>query len=142
MAQATPIFSPPNNDRRRALISLTPLIDVVFILLVFFMLASSFLDWRAVELSTAEAASTASAEDTNSLVLTVTENGLALVGEPMQLAGAEREIRARLRAGTAGTVVRVEIGEGVSLQRVIRVAEMVQRAGGEVALAPAAGAAL
>ncbi|OOC09384.1 ExbD/TolR family protein, partial [Thioalkalivibrio halophilus] len=36
--------------RRRNLISLTPLIDVVFILLVFFMLASSFLDWRAVEL--------------------------------------------------------------------------------------------
>ncbi|WP_085902039.1 ExbD/TolR family protein [Kiloniella majae] len=27
-------------------ISLTPLIDVVFILLIFFMLASSFLDWR------------------------------------------------------------------------------------------------
>ena len=30
-------------------ISLTPLIDVVFILLIFFMLASSFLDWRAVD---------------------------------------------------------------------------------------------
>ncbi|MGF1624662.1 MAG: ExbD/TolR family protein [Alphaproteobacteria bacterium] len=44
----------PQPNRRRAggpaksLISLTPLIDVVFILLVFFMLASSFLDWRVV----------------------------------------------------------------------------------------------
>jgi len=27
-------------------VPLTPLVDVVFILLVFFMLASSFLDWR------------------------------------------------------------------------------------------------
>ena len=35
---------------RRRLISLTPLIDVVFILLIFFMLASSFLDWRAIGL--------------------------------------------------------------------------------------------
>ena len=33
------------------LISLTPLIDVVFILLVFFMLASSFLDWRSIDLT-------------------------------------------------------------------------------------------
>ena len=37
--------------RRPTLIRLTPLIDVVFILLVFFMLASSFLDWRAFEVA-------------------------------------------------------------------------------------------
>ncbi len=36
---------------RRPLISLTPLIDVVFILLVFFMLASSFLQWRVIDVS-------------------------------------------------------------------------------------------
>lgn len=35
---------------RRALASLTPLIDVVFILLVFFMLASRFSDRRMIEL--------------------------------------------------------------------------------------------
>ena len=37
--------------RRRSLISLTPLIDVVFILLIFFMLASSFSTEEAIELS-------------------------------------------------------------------------------------------
>lgn len=36
---------------RPASIRLAPLIDVVFILLVFFMLASSFLDWRAFDLN-------------------------------------------------------------------------------------------
>lgn len=36
---------------RPASIRLTPLIDVVFILLVFFMLASSFLDWRSFDLA-------------------------------------------------------------------------------------------
>src|SRR3546814_12993071 len=35
--------------RRRVRISLTPLIDVVFILLIFFMLATSFVDDRAIE---------------------------------------------------------------------------------------------
>lgn len=38
--------------RRRHTISLTPLIDVVFILLVFFMLATSFTDWRPITLAT------------------------------------------------------------------------------------------
>ncbi len=36
--------------RRRA-ISLTPLIDVVFILLLFFMLSSSFTQWRQLDLA-------------------------------------------------------------------------------------------
>lgn len=35
--------------RRKQLISLTPLIDVVFILLLFFMLTSSFVAWRTVD---------------------------------------------------------------------------------------------
>ncbi|HAD24347.1 MAG TPA: biopolymer transporter ExbD [Alphaproteobacteria bacterium] len=39
------------NRARRPLISLTPLIDVVFILLVFFMLASSFLQWRVIDIN-------------------------------------------------------------------------------------------
>ncbi len=38
-----PLWPIAEPRRRRSLISLTPLIDVVFILLVFFMLASSFL---------------------------------------------------------------------------------------------------
>ena len=42
----------PNRQRRsRALISLTPLIDVVFILLIFLMLVSSFIDRKAFEIS-------------------------------------------------------------------------------------------
>lgn len=41
-----------SRPQRKTVISLTPLIDVVFILLVFFMLASSFLDWRSIQLST------------------------------------------------------------------------------------------
>jgi len=44
--------------RRRHSISLTPLIDVVFILLVFFMLATSFTDWRPIGLATGTSAAT------------------------------------------------------------------------------------
>ncbi|NNC22589.1 biopolymer transporter ExbD [Salinisphaera sp. USBA-960] len=43
--------------RRRHAISLTPLIDVVFILLVFFMLATSFAHWRTVSVATGHTSS-------------------------------------------------------------------------------------
>ena len=40
-----------SNQKRRQAISLTPLIDVVFILLLFFMLSSSFIPWRQINVS-------------------------------------------------------------------------------------------
>lgn len=39
-------------DRRKMVISLTPLIDIVFILVIFFMLASSFTRTHAVDMAT------------------------------------------------------------------------------------------
>jgi len=63
-----------NRPRRRATISLTPLIDVVFILLIFFMLASSFLDWRAIELR-APATAGASGSETGAMLLRIGADG-------------------------------------------------------------------
>ena len=39
---------------KKSLVNLTPLIDVVFILLIFFMLVSNFIRWHAIELSVGE----------------------------------------------------------------------------------------
>ena len=44
-------------SRKRKTISLTALIDVVFILLMFFMLTSTFIKWHTLELQTALAGS-------------------------------------------------------------------------------------
>lgn len=42
----------PDTTTKKSLVSLTSLIDVVFILLVFFMLTSSFMKWNFIELGT------------------------------------------------------------------------------------------
>lgn len=55
--------------RRRSGISLTALIDCVFILLLFFMLSSSFSQWRAVNLQAPLASSTPVAEQPQMLLL-------------------------------------------------------------------------
>lgn len=49
------LVAPPST--RKNPISLTPLIDVVFILLLFFMLSSSFQKWRQVNISAPASAS-------------------------------------------------------------------------------------
>lgn len=52
MSPSQSSFRLPNRQRRtRALISLTPLIDVVFILLIFLMLVSNFLDRSAFDIT-------------------------------------------------------------------------------------------
>jgi len=82
-------YSPPEklaslSRRRKSPISLTPLIDVVFILLVFFMLASSFMDWRSLSLDTSAAGEPAPSEQTL-FVVQIGPDSLQLNGERMTL---------------------------------------------------------
>jgi biopolymer transport protein ExbD len=105
--------------RRRPLISLTPLIDVVFILLVFFMLASSFLDWRAIGLTApADAAAGGSVEGT--LLVEVRPEGLRFAGEFMPLDAVAERVGRRV-ARTPDITVLVRPTTGVDLQRTVAV---------------------
>lgn len=69
---------------RRRPISLTPLIDVVFILLMFFMLTSTFTRWKAVDLRLPIASSDAGPKKPQALLLH-TDGSLSLRGRPFQL---------------------------------------------------------
>jgi len=80
--------------RRRTVISLTPLIDVVFILLVFFMLASSFMDWRALALDTSAASRPAPSEQ-EPFVVQIGQNELRLDGDAVTLEALVEQARTR-----------------------------------------------
>ena len=79
--------------RRKHTISLTPLIDVVFILLVFFMLATSFTDWRPIGLATGT--TEAAPGQTPPAVVRVLADGSLRY---RQRASAPNELAARLNA--------------------------------------------
>ena len=53
---------------KKSLISLTSLIDVVFILLIFFMLSSSFIQWNYITLGTSQSDEIASTDNQHSLI--------------------------------------------------------------------------
>jgi biopolymer transport protein ExbD len=94
--------------RRRAL-SLTPLVDVIFLLLLFFMLTSTFSRFAEVELSAAAAGTGAQAADTRFLQLG--ETRLRLAGRDVTL-----DTLAQLEGDGA---VLVSLEAGVSAQRLM-----------------------
>ncbi|MCG5509470.1 ExbD/TolR family protein [Ectothiorhodospira lacustris] len=113
--------------RRRALISLTPLIDVVFILLIFFMLASSFLDWSAVTLSTPSPQSSAT-DDQPPLAVRILPGGeLRVAGEAVTGEHLVSVLREHLTQEPSRMVVVQPAGE-VPLQTVVNVLDRVREA--------------
>ena len=106
--------------RRRARVSLTPLIDVVFILLVFFMLASSFVRERAIALETATPGAEATASSPNHYLLRVGTDWYEFAGERLALDVLRDKLeRIDDEAGSEPPVVSVQALENVTVQRVV-----------------------
>ena len=115
------------------LISLTPLIDVVFILLVFFMLAASFLDWRSVDLNVSSGVSAATTAP-QTILISLAADGSVAVGSVAvgSVAVAQSALRSVISARLADNrerpvVIRAE--PGVPLQRAIDTLDLVRTIG-------------
>lgn len=121
-------YRPPSRRRRRALpIGLTPLIDVVFILLVFFMLATSLLHWRSLELNvSARAAGTASME--GALVVEIRRDGVRLSGEEIPTGALATRIGEHLARRPRQRIL-VKPAPGVTLQEAVQVLDSLTAAG-------------
>lgn len=115
------------NRRPRSLISLTPLIDVVFILLLFFMLASSFTQLNAITLD-APAAGAGTSSVQGALLVEVRLDGVRFAGRYMSLDKLAAVV-ARHVAEHPQRQVLVQPGAGVNLQRTVRVLDRLTHAG-------------
>lgn len=115
--------------KRRALIALTPLIDVVFILLLFFMLASSFLDWHTIKLSTPTTQGLVKQSSGGAVLIRVGANGvLDLNGQPVQLNQIAAGLRRFLDANADQRIL-IRPADGVPLQPVVAILDEVKEAG-------------
>ncbi|MEM7027337.1 MAG: biopolymer transporter ExbD [Pseudomonadota bacterium] len=76
------------NERTRTkrIVSLTPLIDVVFILLVFFMLVSNFSKYHAIEVNAPAPSTKQNTNMEGSLLIRLSEDGeIDIAGKPASL---------------------------------------------------------
>ncbi|SDH22166.1 ExbD/TolR family protein [Roseospirillum parvum] len=127
-AEGTPSIAARGGPRRRG-VGLTPLIDVVFILLVFFMLASSFETWRALPLATTGGAGSAAAAQ--GLLVEVGRDQVRCAGQPVDLDGLGDCLRRHraARPGAEDGAVVVRPGSGVDLTRLVAVLDRLAAAG-------------
>lgn len=135
----TPIHHQPDSDplvlrlanrppRRAALISLTPLIDVVFILLIFFMLATALEQWKAIQLESPAPTAAGTSID-GAILIDIRHEGLRLSGRPITPDALSTLVIERLRT-TPDQRFLVRPGDGIPLQRAVAVLDRLAAAGG------------
>ena len=86
------------DPKKRSLISLTPLIDVVFILLVFFMLITEFSKFSVVSLGIAQNETVSAIEQTSSIVRIASNGELRFDGRDINF--SELAVLAREKLGS------------------------------------------
>ncbi len=127
-------------DRTPAMIGLTPLIDVVFILLIFFMLATRFSTERAFDIGLASGASAPGGE-VGAVMLRVGPEGVDLAGERLAAGALARRLETLAQRDATQPVV-VLARAGTELQDVVAVLDLARRAGlGRASLGKAVGPA-
>jgi biopolymer transport protein ExbD len=114
--------------RRKLVINITSLIDIIFMLLLFFMITSTFLEQPGIKLEL-PAAKTSANTDPQEYTLTVDKKGeLFLNRQPVTLAGLEAEIRKILPKMKQGALV-LKADQDISHGLVVRVMDLAKRAG-------------
>jgi len=114
--------------RRKVSISITSLIDVIFMLLLFFMITSTFLEQPGIKLELPEAKTSAVAE-AQEYVLTVDKKGeLYLNRRAVTLTGLEEEIKKVLPQMKDSALV-LKADQDTSHGLVVRVMDLAKRGG-------------
>lgn len=114
---------------RKRSVSLTPLIDVVFILLLFFMLASNFIEWRAIGLNVPAKGVAISSEQESLLIRVMRDGSLYLNDKAMKAEELNDQIQQALMRN-AEQILGVQPEAGIPLQQIVTVLDRLTAAGG------------
>ncbi len=122
-------FSQPKKEEISLGISIAPLIDIVFLLLIFFMLTSHFETVSGIDIQLPEVSRKGSDQLPDSLVVVIVESGDCYVkGKKLEL----KELYSRLqkmKAGQERLNLVLQADRDVKHGHVVRVMDMAKRAG-------------
>lgn len=113
-------------QRRRKMISLTPLIDVVFILLLFFMLSSNFTRWHQINLQSATLSESQTPE-LRILKIESNQGELSFNGSRLSMNNAD-SIQKFVAENTQATFV-ITVVEGIKIQVMVNLLDQLKRSG-------------
>lgn len=118
-------------QRRRKTPSLTPLIDIVFLLLVFFMLTAHFIDDQSLDIALPEAESAMPLENQDSLEIVVDDHGQILLNKkPVSLLELDDALRLAMQ-GRSNKQVILRGDQATELGLMVKVMDAARKAGAE-----------
>jgi len=121
----------PHPNKKSASFNLTPLIDVVFLLLIFFMLTTTFVNLEnriKVNLPTGDFAA---AEPSENIIVTITENNtIYLNGKLIDPLKLTESVAAEIKDEPEKIVI-LEADKNVLHGKVIRVMDLLKKGGAE-----------
>lgn len=122
-----------SQPKRKNAISLTPLIDVVFILLLFFMLTSSFTPWRTLDtpLSSPSENLVSDPKESEKITLTIKQNNGKVWFEEEPVLVTDQSYFDLLVADNSDSTFIVKAEEGVTLQSLMALADRLKLSGAE-----------
>ena len=112
------------SQRKHSLVSLTPLIDVVFILLIFFMLASSFAEWQFIELGVGKADEMRIESRSTSTIDLISDGAYKLNDKEMEINEIISIVRERCRININHPII-IQPHDEVSLQSLVTILDQI-----------------
>lgn len=112
-------------QRRKSTIGLTPLIDVVFLLLIFFMLASTFLKFTAVPVSGARGGGTSGNLSEIALIQLRDAGAIRVNNAEVAIDGLRGHIAGLVAKGVTRAVLQPT--EGAKVQDLVKVLELTRK---------------
>ena len=111
-------------------LDMTPMLDIVFIMLIFFIVTTSFVKESGVSVSTPQA-STASRQDNTNIFIAITAKGEVWIDRRPVDPRSVRAIVARLHADNPEGSVIIQSDEDASTRMLVEVMDQVRLAGVE-----------
>lgn len=109
-------------------INISPLIDMVFILLIFFIVTTVFVEETGVEITKPQAASQIQLEKNSILIAITSNNNVVYGGRDIGVSGVRAIVR-RLVQEDAGMPVIIQADENVPTRLLVRVIDEAKLAG-------------
>ena len=122
-------FRSNTNDNSEAGVDISPLIDCVFILLIFFIVTTTFVEETGVEVDKPQAASSVNLEKT-SILLAITDKGeIVYGGREIGIVGVQPLVKRMMQKEDVPVIVQAD--QSVASGLLIRVIDEAKLAGAE-----------
>ncbi len=115
-------------DQDESELDITPMLDIVFIMLIFFIVTTSFVKEAGIEVNTPSASSAVS-QDKASIFVAINDNGDVWIDKRQVDVATVRAIIARLHTNNPEGAVVIQADKKVSADRLMNVMNQIRLAG-------------